>query len=633
MNNNNAARSHQGVQQQHGPQSQGTLIRVDMVRSLPHLNDHQKDTYENGIKSLWDAIQNSSPDTPEHVNAKNKLIQVSNNIRETLKKYHLQQSQAQQAAHAGQPGAARPQAQGPAGPQAQAAASRPPGQGPAGQQAQPGAPQQPQPQSQQQPPLPPAILGHVQSFPFTLPPNIAQGSPESEKWLAEAKQRYGQALQRAEAAKQRLQALQAQVQQRQASGKPLSPQETQEIQTKKATLTRAHAESKKYIDSFRQQQADYKTQAQSQQGKSGGAEAPAQASQNGNAANVTSRGPQKSPVAAPSSAQVPSSAQTQAPKPQVTNPAVEAARNQANSVNRGSMSPSAAGQPPAPSAVQVQTSQPQSAVSGTPVPSQFPQQAPNALAGPGAGAQHFPRDPQHSQQQNNSPQTAQPQSATQAGPVRPLTHQAALSQAARAYSNGIPTSTPTSATYQNHPHPPPTTRDINTQKMPIPKQLNLQTPKPVAMGPARPSFSGGSSQGANGMMGQPAYQQMPSYTLEGDGERVLSKKKLDELVRQVTGGGEGLGGEGLTPEVEESVLQIADEFVDQVIENACQLAKLRNSSTLEIRDIQLILERNYNIRIPGYASDEVRTVKKFAPTAGWSQKLAAVQASKVKMPE
>ena len=37
----------------------------------------------------------------------------------------------------------------------------------------------------------------------------------------------------------------------------------------------------------------------------------------------------------------------------------------------------------------------------------------------------------------------------------------------------------------------------------------------------------------------------------GEGERVLSKKKLDELVRQVTGGNEGLGGEGLSAEVEE----------------------------------------------------------------------------------
>lgn len=72
---------------------------------------------------------------------------------------------------------------------------------------------------------------------------------------------------------------------------------------------------------------------------------------------------------------------------------------------------------------------------------------------------------------------------------------------------------------------------------------------------------------------------------------------------------------------------MADDFVDQVIVAACRLAKLRQSSTLELRDLQLILERNYNIRVPGYASDELRTVKKTQPTPGWAQKLSAVQAA------
>ena len=59
--------------------------------------------------------------------------------------------------------------------------------------------------------------------------------------------------------------------------------------------------------------------------------------------------------------------------------------------------------------------------------------------------------------------------------------------------------------------------------------------------------------------------------------------------------------------------------------NACKLAKLRNASQLDIRDLQIILERNYNIRVPGYASDELRTVKKVQPTPAWTQKLSAVQ--------
>jgi transcription initiation factor TFIID subunit 12 len=77
------------------------------------------------------------------------------------------------------------------------------------------------------------------------------------------------------------------------------------------------------------------------------------------------------------------------------------------------------------------------------------------------------------------------------------------------------------------------------------------------------------------------------------------------------------------------MLMLADEFVDNVITAACRIAKLRDSATLDIRDIQLILERNYNIRVPGYASDEIRTIRKFHPTAGWTVKMNAVQAAKV----
>lgn len=77
------------------------------------------------------------------------------------------------------------------------------------------------------------------------------------------------------------------------------------------------------------------------------------------------------------------------------------------------------------------------------------------------------------------------------------------------------------------------------------------------------------------------------------------------------------------------MLQIADDFIDDVVTAACRLAKMRESSSLEIRDIQIILERNYNIRIPGYATDEVRAVRKFHPAPGWQQKMNAIQAAKV----
>ncbi|KAI5269748.1 hypothetical protein E4T47_06858 [Aureobasidium subglaciale] len=241
--------------------------------------------------------------------------------------------------------------------------------------------------------------------------------------------------------------------------------------------------------------------------------------------------------------------------------------------------------------------------------------------------------PMHPQQQPiarppNQQQPYQSPAAQGQGQPQPLTHAAAINQAQRSYSEqqqgqGTPTSQPGGQAFN---HTQNTALNVGNPKFPIPKNLPTTGPhNPVAMGPARPTF-GGPSNGAPGMMGQPAVQKTPHFILEGEGDRVLSKKKLDELVRQVTGGGEG---DGLTPDVEESVLTLADDFVDSVITAACRLAKIRPNSTLDIRDIQIILERNYNIRVPGYSLDEVRTVRKFQPAPGWTQKMNAVQAAKV----
>lgn len=89
--------------------------------------------------------------------------------------------------------------------------------------------------------------------------------------------------------------------------------------------------------------------------------------------------------------------------------------------------------------------------------------------------------------------------------------------------------------------------------MPIPKHLPDRAaapPQPVAVQGGRPTLSGGPSNAGNGVLSQPVLARTPGFNMEGEGDRVLSKKKLDELVRQVTGGGQGEG-EGLAPDVEE----------------------------------------------------------------------------------
>lgn len=58
---------------------------------------------------------------------------------------------------------------------------------------------------------------------------------------------------------------------------------------------------------------------------------------------------------------------------------------------------------------------------------------------------------------------------------------------------------------------------------------------------------------AGGVMGNPVLAKLPVVQMEGEGERVLNQKKLNDLVRQVCGG-QAEGQEGtsaLTPDVEE----------------------------------------------------------------------------------
>ncbi|RWS02871.1 NADH:ubiquinone oxidoreductase: NDUFS8/23 kDa subunit-like protein [Dinothrombium tinctorium] len=74
---------------------------------------------------------------------------------------------------------------------------------------------------------------------------------------------------------------------------------------------------------------------------------------------------------------------------------------------------------------------------------------------------------------------------------------------------------------------------------------------------------------------------------------ILNKQRLQELVLEID------PREQLDEEVEDMLLTIADDFIDNLVTSACQLAKHRGSKTVDVKDIQLILEKNYNMLIPG----------------------------------
>ncbi|KAI9571138.1 transcription initiation factor TFIID subunit A-domain-containing protein [Boletus coccyginus] len=147
---------------------------------------------------------------------------------------------------------------------------------------------------------------------------------------------------------------------------------------------------------------------------------------------------------------------------------------------------------------------------------------------------------------------------------------------------------------------------------PISQTLNTTNPGPVQWGTAqqgRPTLTGGLSGGR--MSGTPSQiargDDATSLTLD-DGQARRKNTPGDQSMRRsiqdlVTSIDPNVR---IEPEVEDLLLQIADEFIDSVANFSCRLAKHRGGDTLEVKDLQLHLERNHNIRIPGFASDDTR---------------------------
>lgn len=125
-------------------------------------------------------------------------------------------------------------------------------------------------------------------------------------------------------------------------------------------------------------------------------------------------------------------------------------------------------------------------------------------------------------------------------------------------------------------------------------------------GNTKGSGPGGSSSGAGSSATDSATQ-------------LLTKPRLQELVREID------PTEQLDEEVEELLLQIADDFVENTVNAACLLAKHRKVPKVEVRDVQLHLERNWNMWIPGFGTDELRPYKRATVTEAHKQRLALIR--------
>ncbi|CAB3365583.1 Hypothetical predicted protein [Cloeon dipterum] len=100
---------------------------------------------------------------------------------------------------------------------------------------------------------------------------------------------------------------------------------------------------------------------------------------------------------------------------------------------------------------------------------------------------------------------------------------------------------------------------------------------------------------------------------------LLSRPRLHDLVREVD------PSEQLDEEVEEILVSLADEFVENTVNAACLLAKHRKATTVEVKDVQLHLERNWNMWTPGFGTDELRPYKRAPVTEAHKQRLALIR--------
>ncbi|KAL1843580.1 hypothetical protein VTJ49DRAFT_863 [Mycothermus thermophilus] len=607
------------------------LFRPEDMRNMYFLTEEERVKYERGLSHLWKLHDGAAPNSPEQIEAKKKLIEFGKILTAKLHQRQQQQGQGQ---------AAQPAAAGNANNVPRPAA----GPAPAGQAR----------------PLPAHIINHVNSVQFQIPADL--NVPDKAKWLEDLKSRYAKALfsieQNRNLAKMVEKALENQA---------LTPEQRKQHEDRKAQAVKNYNEAARFANNVRQQYilggGGQRVSQDAAAGENAGTQASPQLAQG--AVQPPNQGVNNTggPLASPAN---PMQSTTAA-----VNAAFEAARKQQLAAGR---MPGAA-QAPA-TAAQAQPS-PATQAPAQPIAAQpQPQQAQKPIQPPVAPLKLEPTMPAVPSPINtaiasagtptqNSARIQTPQSATPTianSNVRPLSHADAVNKASQSVPGmsaaaaqvsgtpgpapgiGVPggQQIPQAHQQQGHPHAHaqpgghPTATALHS-KLPIPKNLHekaIQMPTPVPNiggigATGRPTFTGGSGT-AGGVLNQPVLAKTPAYQLEGEGERVLNKKRLDELVRQVCGGtAEGQEGNLLTPEVEEAVLNMADTFIDTVIAQACRNAKERGSKVLEIRDMQLVLERTFNIRIPGYSSEELRTVRKVQPNSSWIKKMSAVQAAKV----
>lgn len=486
-------------------QQQASLIRPEQVQRLPQLNPAQKQQFEQGVKRYWEVLNSTPQGEPKYNEAYQGLVRTSAQLMAGMKQWQQNAKQRQLAAQQQQQQRDQQQQQQ----QLQQAA-----QAPVQQQQQQQAPQQvaqqpqgqAQPQVQKQPPQAGQVQGGTgqsgnSSVQFNqLMPEIQRKVNEQHFYFPPAMTKGTESadtwLREAKARLgQALQRLQI-AKQKKGEFQRQAQQRQQQGNPLSAEETEVYNNKVAQCDRAINESTSFMKKFNEQQEQFRAAQPQHQyAKQTAPAGEGAEPGPV--PQMQPG---------VQGPTAHSISSAVSAARNQASAAQAGS--------PPA--------------------------TAPQMTQATTTTAQQTPT----SSTQPQFPSAAQTDNSTV---PRPVSHQ----------GQAMPTQpTPHGAPSTINPHP--LNASISSAKsaaQPITKNLQVAEPKPVAMPAARPTLTGGAGVGLPGQLAQPAITALPGYVLESSEDgRVLSKKKLNELVREVCGPGPE---EQLDPEAEEVSLGIA----------------------------------------------------------------------------
>lgn len=66
---------------------------------------------------------------------------------------------------------------------------------------------------------------------------------------------------------------------------------------------------------------------------------------------------------------------------------------------------------------------------------------------------------------------------------------------------------------------------------------------------------------------------------------------------------------------EEQLLQLADDFLDQVTRQSIRMAQHRGSKTMDVQDLQLVLSKQWGIVVPGLGAPTFRPSKAVSKAA------------------